>query len=330
MVNNKLLEVKNISKTFKIGGLITGTKLLAVDNVSFTLEQEKPTILSIVGESGSGKTTLARMILKLVEPTGGQIFVGGKNVSEMKKQIDTFKFRRTIQPIFQNPFQTFSMRKKIDTYLYETALNLNIAKNKQEAEDVIEETLASVGLHFSSITNKYLNQFSGGELQRISIARAMIPQPRVIVADEPVSMIDASMRMNIVNLFMELRQKYQCSFIYITHDLSTAYHVSDVTTIMYQGSMVEYGDSEAILTDPFHPYTELLLDSIPIVGKKWSDQTVNIPESTVEIQQKTATCCKFADRCPYVQDICRQHIPPVVDMSENRSAACFKLIDYHL
>jgi peptide/nickel transport system ATP-binding protein len=220
------------------------------------------------------------------------------------------------------------MRKKIDTYLYETALNLNIVRTRPEAEDVIEETLSSVGLHFASITNKYLNQFSGGELQRISIARAMIPRPRVIVADEPVSMIDASMRMNIVNLFMELRQKYQCSFIYITHDLSTAYHVSDVTAIMYRGSLVEYGNSEAILTDPCHPYTELLLDSIPIIGKKWSKQEANIPEKAVEIQQQRAECCKFADRCVYVQDICRQHIPPLVNISENRTVSCFKLIHF--
>lgn len=327
MNGEKVMELQKVTRAFRIGGLLTGSKLLAVDNVSLNLAAGQPSILSIVGESGSGKTTMARIILRLLEPSGGDVFIDGRHVFTGPDRMDSQEFRRFVQPIFQNPFEAFSSRKPVDSYLYETALNLGAASNRRQAREVIAAALASVGLDISTVEGKYPNQFSGGELQRISIARALIPNPKLIVADEPVSMIDASLRMNIVNLFLQLKHERQVSFIYITHDLSTAYYVSDYIAIMYRGNLVELGPSDAILTDPQHPYTELLMDSVPKIGEKWSNIAV-LPD--VETKEYAVTHCKFAARCPYVRDICRQRRPPLVEVGPERQALCFRPINYEL
>lgn len=324
-MSENLLEFRNVTKVFRIGGLIWGTRLVAVDNINLALSKDKPSILSIVGESGSGKTTLARMLLKLHEPTSGEVFVEGQNIFDSRTAMSGKDYYRFVQPIFQNPFETFSRRKPVDTYLFDTALKLGIAPNRKAAREVVAEALTSVGLDINLIAGKYSNQFSGGELQRISVARGLIPRPKLIVADEPVSMIDASLRMNIVNLFLELKEKFNVSFIYITHDLSTAYYVSDYIAIMYRGNLVEYGPSEQILTKAAHPYTELLLESVPMVGKKWK-RDLKPPE--LELKEYQAAACKFADRCPYVKPICRETKPPLVAISEERRALCFKPVDY--
>jgi peptide/nickel transport system ATP-binding protein len=215
----KLLETQDLTKVYKIGGLILGKRLVAVDNVNLALRSDRPSILSLVGESGSGKTTVARMMLRLVDPTHGDAYIDGKHLFT-RERMKTSDFRRLVQPIFQNPFESFSLHKPVDSYLFETARNVAGAQNRAEAEELVQKNLVSVGLDMSTVQGKYTNQFSGGELQRISIARALIPQPKLIIADEPVSMIDASLRMNIVNLFLELKEKRQVSFLYITHDLS--------------------------------------------------------------------------------------------------------------
>ena len=321
-----LLELRHVSKVFRIGGLVFGTRLVAVDDVSLSLPAAEPSILSIVGESGSGKTTLARIILELEDPTAGDVFIDGHPL--FAKGGDGLKGRayyRAVQPIFQNPFEAFSARKKVDRYLFDAALRLRVAANRKEAREIVAEALESVGLDLSRVEGKYANQFSGGELQRISVARSLIPRPKLIVADEPVSMIDASLRMNIVNLFLELKERYKVSFVYITHDLSTAYYVSDYIAIMYRGSVVEYGPSDQILTDSAHPYTELLLDSVPTVDHKW-ERGVKLPD--IELKEYQAQACKFAKRCKYVQPICERTVPPMVQISDERQALCYKPVDF--
>ena len=321
-----LLELRNISKVFRIGGLVFGTRLVAVDDVSLSLPAAEPSILSIVGESGSGKTTLARIILELERPTSGEVLIEGHPLFEKGGAgLKGRDYYRAVQPIFQNPFEAFNARKRVDKYLFNAALRLKIAANRKEAREIVAEVLESVGLDLSRVEGKYANQFSGGELQRISVARSLIPRPKLIVADEPVSMIDASLRMNIVNLFLELKEQYKVSFVYITHDLSTAYYVSDYIGIMYRGSVVEYGPSEQILTDSAHPYTELLLDSVPTVDHKWERQ-VALPD--IELKEFQAQACKFAKRCPYVQPICERTVPPMVAISEERQALCYKPVDF--
>ena len=326
-MSENLLELRNVSKVFRIGGLVFGTRLVAVDNVSLSLPAAEPSILSIVGESGSGKTTLARIILELENPTSGDVLIDGHPLFEKGGAgLKGRDYYRAVQPIFQNPFEAFSARKRVDRYLFDAALRLKIAENRKEAREIVAEVLESVGLDLSRVEGKYANQFSGGELQRISVARGLIPRPKLIVADEPVSMIDASLRMNIVNLFLELKEQYKVSFVYITHDLSTAYYVSDYIGIMYRGSVVEYGPSEEILTDSVHPYTELLLDSVPTVDHKW-ERNIALPD--IEIKEFQAQACKFAKRCRYVEAICERTVPPMVQVSPDRQALCYKPVGFN-
>ena len=325
-MSQNLLELRHVSKVFRIGGMVFGTRLVAVDDVNLILPAAEPSILSIVGESGSGKTTLARIILGLEQPTAGDVLIEGHPL--FKKGGAGLKgknYYRAVQPIFQNPFEAFSARKRVDKYLLNAALRLKIARSRKDAREIVAEALESVGLDLSRVEGKYANQFSGGELQRISVARSLIPRPQLIVADEPVSMIDASLRMNIVNLFLELKERYKVSFVYITHDLSTAYYVSDYIGIMYRGSVVEYGPSEQILTDSVHPYTELLLDSVPTVDHRW-ERDLRLPD--IEIKEFQAQACKFAKRCKYVQSICENTAPPMVQMRGQRQALCYKPIDF--
>ncbi len=322
-----MLEIKNLTRRFKIGGMILGKSILAVDDVSISLPKDKTWIMSVVGESGSGKTTLARMILKLLEPSSGKIFIDGIPLSYYSKKDHRKEFYKKVQPIFQNPFSTFSMRKTVDTYLYETALNLDIARTRDEATEHIRDILHSVGLEFEQVTGKYPNQFSGGELQRISIARALITKPALIIADEPVAMIDASLRMNIVNLFKKLRNEFNVNFVYVTHDLSTAYYVSDFIATMYRGNLIEFGPAKELLSRPSHPYTELLLDSIPKVGVKW-DREIILPD--IETKEYSAKGCKFAARCQYAKDVCHKNSPPVTTLEEGHKILCFKYCGYKI
>ena len=313
-----LLELINVSKEFRIGSVLSRIKLKAVDDISFSIPSEDPVILSVVGESGCGKTTLCKMILRLYDVSSGEIKLEEVSYTNWKR--DKLKFFTEVQPIFQNPFEAFSTRKTVDTYLYNTALRLKIAGSKKEAEQKADEALHSVGMSLSVVKGKYSSQFSGGELQRVSIARALITQPKIIVADEPVAMIDASMKMNIVNLFKELRDQYKISFIYITHDLSTAYYVSDYFATLYRGSMIEYGASKMIMDNAAHPYTKLLMDSVPRVGDKWEQ---DIAMSDIEEKEYAIAYCKFAPRCPYATDECRSERPLMKDLGDGRKVLCY-------
>ena len=324
-MSEQFLEIDNVTKIFRVGGLIGAKKLAAVDRVSLSIEKGKPQVLSLVGESGSGKTTLARMVLHLTRPTHGEIRIDGMSTGGRLTGGKMKAFRRRVQPIFQNPFESFSSRKTADTYLFETARNILGAGNKKSAYAAVDEALANVGLSTERVMGRYPNQFSGGELQRVSVARAMIPQPELLVADEPVSMIDASLRMNVVNLFKKLRDDFGVNILYITHDLSTAYYVSDKIAIMYRGNVVEYGPSSSILLEPAHPYTELLLDSVAKIGEKW-EEMIRLPD--LETKEYSYGGCRFAGRCPYVRDICRQARPPKVKTEDGREVLCFKLIDF--
>ncbi len=324
-MSDKFLEIQAVSKVYRTGGIIGGGKLTAVDQVTLSLDKDKPQILSIVGESGSGKTTLARMVLRLIRPTSGEIVVDGIAASGTLSGSQIKEFRRKVQPIFQNPFESFSGRKTVETYLFETARNVWGARGRKAAHEAVDQALVNVGLTADRVIGRYPNQFSGGELQRVSVARAIIPHPELLVADEPVSMIDASLRMNVVNLFKKLRDDFNINILYITHDLSTAYYVSDLIAIMYRGNVVEYGPATTVLTKPAHPYTELLLDSVPKIGEKWSE-LVRLPD--YETKEYSYVGCRFAGRCPYVRDICRQVKPPLVETEDGREVLCFKLTDY--
>ena len=300
-------------------GMIRGKKLVAVDDVSISIDNDKPVILSVVGESGCGKSTLCKMVLRLHRPDMGDIILDGRSYLD-KKGYDPLQFKLDVQPIFQNPYESFSARKPVDSYQFNTALRLGIAKNREEATKLVDEALKSVGLSLAVVKGKYPTQFSGGELQRVSIARALITRPKLIIADEPVAAIDASMKMNIVNLFKELKDKYGISFIYITHDLSTAYYVSDYIATLYRGCLIEYGPAKEIMDNPAHPYTELLMNAVPKVGDKWKEDLV-LPD--MEDKEYSISYCKFAPRCPYATDECRNARPGETYLNETRKVMCF-------
>jgi peptide/nickel transport system ATP-binding protein len=261
-MSEDLLSVEGITKTYSRGGLFGGSAFRAVDDVSFAIAADRPEIFTIVGESGSGKTTLSRMILNLVVPTEGAIRFRGIDVSHARDRATRMRFMAAVQPIFQNPFEAFNPLKRVDRYLITTAERFGGASRGSDAERLADQALRKVGLSFGEVHRRFPHELSGGQLQRVAIARALIPGPALLVADEPVSMIDASLRMSIVNLFKTLRDDLGVSIIYITHDLATAYYISDRIIIMQKGKVVERGDARAVLDHPKHPYSILLKSSV--------------------------------------------------------------------
>jgi oligopeptide/dipeptide ABC transporter ATP-binding protein len=314
-----ILKTENLHKVYKLGSLMRRVTINALDEVNLCVESDEPVIISLVGESGSGKTTLARVILRLVEPTSGNAVIYDRVVAGSGAKQEKQEFLSAVQPIFQNPFEAFSSYRTVDSYLQMTAQRVNNL-NATDAVEAMETALNSVGLKYADVRGKYPNQFSGGELQRVSIARALIPRPQIIIADEPVSMIDASLRMNIINLFLELKQNYKTSFLYITHDLATAYYISDYIAVMYRGTIVEFGAARSVLTNPQHPYSQLLLDSIPEVGRKWDRKQFSM--SDIETKEYRFEGCKFRNRCPLAEEICTHQRPPAIRKEDGRDVYC--------
>ncbi|MBL8691710.1 MAG: ABC transporter ATP-binding protein [Rhodospirillaceae bacterium] len=249
-----LIEVAEVGRTYAMGGLFSRHRVRAVDSVSFAMETARPEIFTIIGESGSGKTTLARMILNMVAPTEGAIRFRGTDLSTIRGAEARLKFMRAVQPIFQNPFEAFNPLKRVDRYLFMTARRV-AGLPEGEVEGAADTALRNVGLSLAEIRGRFPHELSGGQLQRVAIARALIPSPALIVADEPVSMIDASLRISVVNLLRRLRDEMGMSIIYITHDLATAYYISDRIIIMRKGQVVESGDARTVLDRPQHPYS---------------------------------------------------------------------------
>jgi peptide/nickel transport system ATP-binding protein len=319
---NTILKTTNLNKVYRLGGLLNRIRIDALDDVNLTIESDEPVIVSIVGESGSGKTTLAKVLLRLVRPTSGSALVYDRLIAGKGEKPSNREFFSTVQPIFQNPFEAFSNYRTVDAYLYSTAVR--VAKlSKTEAVDAMAETLSLVGLEYRDVRGKYPNQFSGGELQRVSVARALIPHPKIIIADEPVSMIDASLRMNVINLFLSLKEEFQRSFLYITHDLATAYYISDYIAVMYRGCIVEFGDARTILADPQHPYTQLLLDSIPHVGRKWDGEKMALAD--IEAKEFQFEGCRFCNRCPIAKDQCIAERPSAIRLADGRDVYCHSI-----
>jgi peptide/nickel transport system ATP-binding protein len=321
--NEKLLDVQHVTVEFHIGGAVGGTLLVAVNDISFSLDSDRPAIFTLAGESGSGKTTLSRLLLHDLEPTRGKVLFEGRDLATIRKRSELKEFMKKVQPVFQNPFETFSPLRRVEAYLFDTALNFGIASNRREAAQVVDDSLRKVGLSLDEVSNRYPHELSGGQIQRVSVARALISQPKLILADEPVSMVDASLRMEIVNLFRKLRDEQKVSIIYITHDLATAYYVSDRIAIMLRGYIVESGPVEDVLNRPAHPYTQLLKESVPEPAPKERESWAkHIELGTTEVREYGRVGCKFAGRCPQVMDICRKVDPPDVLVNQ-QTVKCY-------
>ena len=303
MNSEKLLVVDNVTKVFTKGQGFVKSKIEAVSRVSFALERNRPEIFTLAGESGSGKSTVAKLILGFEIPTTGSIVYKGNPVGGLKGKRE---FIKDVQPIFQNPFETFNPLKKVQSYFHDT--ERNFSKFSPGKYPMTERALELVGLTASEIKDKYPSEMSGGQLQRASIARALITNPSLLIADEPVSMIDASLRMSVVNLFKRLKDEQKVSIIYITHDLATAYYISDRIAIMLRGQFVEVGAVKKVLDEPLHPYSQLLKASVPAPDPetRWSE---DITLSDLETSEYTRKGCKFAGRCPKAFDLCREQEP---------------------
>jgi len=301
-----ILEAKDLTKVFFRGSLLARDRIVAVDNVSFTMNRGE--IFTLAGESGCGKTTVARMILGFEEPTSGEIVYENEQERKDKEKV---WFSQRIQAVFQNPFETFNPLRKVEGYLFETVRNYQLAQNRADAVELIDQKLAAVGLSYQEVEGRYPSEFSGGQLQRISIARALLIDPSLLIADEPVSMVDASIRMSIVNLFRRLRDELNMGILYITHDLATAYYLSGQIAIMFRGNIMEMGPVQEVLMNPRHPYTQLLRESIPEADpdRKWQGR-ISIAET--EQEEYLRQGCKFAGRCPKVMEICKNQVPDTV------------------
>jgi peptide/nickel transport system ATP-binding protein len=304
---SKLLEVEGLRKNFYQGNMLSRIKITAVDSISFDIKPAE--IFALAGESGCGKTTTARIILGFEEASDGVIVHSGRR----EKKNERVWFTERIQAIFQDPFGTFNPLRTVDSYFFETIQNYKLGKTRHEAVERITDKLHAVGIEYEEFAGKYPSEFSGGQLQRISIARALLTDPTLIIADEPVSMVDASLRMSIVNLFKKLKDDLGVSILYITHDLATAYYMCDRIAIMFRGNIVEMGTVENVLMQPKHPYTQLLRDSIPEAdpNKRWRE---HVTLSELEQDEYLRVGCKFAGRCPQVMEICKGTVPPEVDV----------------
>jgi peptide/nickel transport system ATP-binding protein len=305
--DEKLLSIEDLTKVFSIRQGLATSQFVAVDHVSVALEAARPEILAVAGESGSGKTTLARMVLGQNKPSSGHLYFKNRDVTELSAAERRSWFMKEVQPIFQDPFAAFSPLKKVETYLYETSFNFGAAQ-RSNVDDHVDKALQVVGLSLREVKGRYPNELSGGQLQRTAIARALTTNPSLLVADEPVSMLDASLRMSIVNAFRDLKEQRGVSVIYITHDLATAYYAADRIAVMLRGWIVELGSVEQVLGDPKHPYTQILKSSVPEPDPrmKWSDKVALVRP---EIDVFSETGCKFAARCPRVMDICKRVVP---------------------
>jgi len=263
-----MLEVKNLTKVYVGGGLLRRRTVLAVDNISFTVKPRE--FVSLVGESGSGKTTTAKMILHLLKPTSGTILFMGRDVWKLRRISDLKWYWRNVHGVFQDPYAPFNPFYKVDRYLYQAFNLMEEEYSESERRRMVEEALIEVGLRPEYVLGKYPHELSGGMRQRIMIARCYMLRPKLILADEPVTMLDASTRAGILNLFSKLREEHDTAVIFITHDMGLAYYVSDRILIMRKGKIVEEGSPDEILEHPKHPYTKRLIEDVPLLYRKWS------------------------------------------------------------
>ena len=319
-----LLEARNVTKVFG-GGMFRRNQIVAVDNISLELSGDEPSVTVVAGESGSGKTTLARLLLGIIRPTSGEVLYNGQDIGKLRRA-ERKNFRREIQAVFQDPFESYNPFYKVDHVMTAPAAKFNLARTSAGRRKLVEEALEMVGLRPDETLGRFPHQLSGGQRQRVMVARALLLRPRVIVADEAVSMVDASLRATILENLLTLNTEFGISIIYITHDLTTAYQVGQNIVVLYQGAMVEAGDVELVIKDPKHPYTQLLVSSIPHPdpNKTWEDDEV---ASTPGNSAGGRAQCLFVDRCPHAMDACREQPPPQFLLNQRRAASCFLYAD---
>ena len=316
-----LLEIEELQVEYKSKKGLTGKEeiIKAVNGIS--LDVRRGEVLSVAGESGCGKSTLAKTIMRLADIKSGNIIFNGNNISDLKNKKEIRDFYKKIQMIFQNPYSSLNPKMKIGKILSEP-LEINTGLKKAEIQKKVEEKISQVGLDKSAL-DLYPHEFSGGQRQRIAIARALVLEPELIIADEPVSALDVSIQAQIINLIKDLKENFNLTFLFISHDLSVIRNISDRIAIMYLGEIVELGLTEEIFQNPKHPYTVALLNAVPQINS--SVPKCDYPEMKGELPSPNnlPSGCKFHTRCPYAMEKCKTNMPEERFFSDFHTCKCF-------
>ena len=316
----ELLHTRGLSRHFKVGGTFSGKRLHAVDDVDLTINTRE--IIALVGESGSGKSTIARLLARVYQPTAGEIIYQGRSLSTLRHRKDVLKYRGDVPMVFQDPFSSLNPAYRVKHGILRGLIlhrpELNAAERRAEAVRVVE----AVGLHpAAEILERYPYQLSGGQRQRIGFAQALAYRPKLIIADEPVSMLDVSIRIGLLNVMAALREDEGVSILYITHDIASARYLSDRIAVMYGGHIVEAGPTEAVLSDPKHPYTQLLLSAVPDPRAPLDPDAVadrGEPPRVID----PAPGCRFRGRCPLAIARCEAETPLLRELGPGHDTAC--------
>jgi len=320
-VSDKQIALDGVSQVFR-GGLGT-SELVAVDRTSFRLRADPPHIVSLVGESGSGKSTIARMILGLQRPTGGRVTYRGQDIYALSgKEHDAY--RRDVQPVFQDPYGIFNPFYRVDRVFWKAIEKFGLSKSRAQGLGLIEESLQAVDLRPADVLGRYPHQLSGGQRQRVMLARVHMLRPAFIIADEPISMLDAAVRVLFLNVLLDFKERYGMTTLFITHDLSTAYYLGGEIMVISQGRIVERGQVDEVMNRPAHPYTQQLLSSVPVPDpdRRWTER-ITVSEQTAAVKSHSRERCLFAERCPHVMDQCWQERPTMRPAREGQLARCF-------
>jgi oligopeptide transport system ATP-binding protein len=318
-VSEALLKVEGLKKYFPVEGSLfkkEKDQVMAVDDISFEVYEGET--LGLVGESGCGKSTTGRTLMRLNEPTDGSIFFKEKEITKLSDN-EMRKLRKNMQMIFQDPFASLNPRHTVEKILEEPLIVHNIG-SKKERKKMVQEMLEIVGLN-GSYAKRYPHQFSGGQRQRIGIARALILNPNLIVADEPVSALDVSIQSQILNLMKDLQKKFNLTYLFIAHDLSVVRHISDRVGVMYLGSLVELSNSEKLYEDPKHPYTKALLSAVPIANPEKKRERIYL-NGDVPSAVNPPTGCTFHPRCNECMEICKTEKPSYKEVEPGHYVAC--------
>lgn len=319
--NNSFIKIDDVSMWYK-NKAKKHSYIKAVDGVS--VEINKGEILGVIGESGCGKSTLGKILVRLENPTSGDVYIDGVSTSELIKK-DNKEFRRLVQIVFQNPFDSFTPRDKIKEILERPLKNHNIGKSTEERTELCKNALEKAGLKpAEDIMNRYPHELSGGQLQRISIVRAMLLEPKFIVADEPVSMLDVSVRADIINMLQDLSTERESAVVFISHDIALTRYISDKIAVMYLGRIVEYGEADDIIHNPKHPYTKALISNCASIDLDEKSEVINI-EGEPPTPIDPGPGCYFFNRCRERKESCKNIYPSKVDLGNGHIVYCSEI-----